>query len=795
MAYGVARAPRGRARVLRRHPRRPADRARAARGPRRRATAASAIEELNPLNAITEADARRARARARRARLHRHEALAPADRRGGRGRARRRRRRRRRPRARAALLAPVDRAATASSSRTALAGRAELAHRRELARPSRFVDVLADRVRGTRRHVVFTAHSLPRASSPRATRIRSSCSRRPARRRARGARRLVVLLPERVADRRAVARARTSSTTSTTSHARGVARRARLPGRLRLRPPRDPLGHRRRGAGAGARARDRASSGSRCRTPTRTSSRGSPRSSRQRARGTRRAAVRSGAIASSASRGASASTRASARTLKELVVLARPRPRPTDVWALRDVSFAVEPGEARRARRPERLGQDHAAAHRRRDHQADRRARRGRRADRLAARARRRLPPRLHRARERLPQRLDPRALARVDPRALGRDRRVRRARGVHRPARAHLLVGDVHAARLRGRGAPGRGRAAARRGVRRRRRGVPAQVLRRRSSSSSSAAARSCSSRTTRPRSSGCATARSCCATGSVAFDGPTRDAIARYHRLLAEERDPGRARRRACASGAAARRGSPRCGCSAPTVRSATQFLAGEPLVAAAAASSPERRSPPPRLSLELRDEDGLLARRPAASTASSAGTAAPATSRCASRSTRCRSPTAASTFALGARRRRRAGTSATGSTTRRRFVVYPGGDERGLVRLEGRWSARNPARRRTEARMSSRTCPDWPRPDGDRAGAAVQALHGRRGEAARPRRSCTSRTSSLDDVAICCDLERHVFYAEHTDPGVAEALRGDALVRARRVGPTGPGGATTS
>jgi len=30
------------------------------------------------------------------------------------------------------------------------------------------------------------------------------------------------------------------------------------------------------------------------------------------------------------------------------------------------------------------------------------------------------------------------------------------------------------------------------------------------------------------------------------------------------------------------------------------------------------------------------------------------------------------------------------------------------------------------------------------------------------------------SLSDVAICCDLERHVFYAAHTDPGVAEALR---------------------
>ena len=31
-----------------------------------------------------------------------------------------------------------------------------------------------------------------------------------------------------------------------------------------------------------------------------------------------------------------------------------------------------------------------------------------------------------------------------------------------------------------------------------------------------------------------------------------------------------------------------------------------------------------------------------------------------------------------------------------------------------------------------------------------------------------------TSLSDVAICCDLERHVFYAGHTDEQVAEALK---------------------
>jgi hypothetical protein len=30
------------------------------------------------------------------------------------------------------------------------------------------------------------------------------------------------------------------------------------------------------------------------------------------------------------------------------------------------------------------------------------------------------------------------------------------------------------------------------------------------------------------------------------------------------------------------------------------------------------------------------------------------------------------------------------------------------------------------------------------------------------------------SLGDVEICCDLERHVFYAAHTDEKLADALR---------------------
>jgi len=45
-------------------------------------------------------------------------------------------------------------------------------------------------------------------------------------------------------------------------------------------------------------------------------------------------------------------------------------------------------------------------------------------------------------------------------------------------------------------------------------------------------------------------------------------------------------------------------------------------------------------------------------------------------------------------------------------------------------------------------------------------------------------------LDTVAICCDLERHVFYAAHTDPEVAEALRATHWYELAEWTSSGPG-----
>ena len=45
-------------------------------------------------------------------------------------------------------------------------------------------------------------------------------------------------------------------------------------------------------------------------------------------------------------------------------------------------------------------------------------------------------------------------------------------------------------------------------------------------------------------------------------------------------------------------------------------------------------------------------------------------------------------------------------------------------------------------------------------------------------------------LQAVAICCDLDRHVFNAEHTDPKVAAALRETHWFDLREWTTTGPG-----
>ena len=90
-----------------------------------------------------------------------------------------------------------------------------------------------------------------------------------------------------------------------------------------------------------------------------------------------------------------------------------------------------------------------------------------------------------------------------------------------------------------------------------------------------------------------------------------------------------------------------------------------------------------------------------------------------------------------------------------------------------------------------MSSRTCPDWPElteiaPD-------LQFKHYTVAEARLPADALmTIPNVPLSAVAICCDLDRHVFYAAHTDPEVSHALRETHWFELAEWTSSGPGSA---
>ncbi len=72
-----------------------------------------------------------------------------------------------------------------------------------------------------------------------------------------------------------------------------------------------------------------------------------------------------------------------------------------------------------------------------------------------------------------------------------------------------------------------------------------------------------------------------------------------------------------------------------------------------------------------------------------------------------------------------------------------------------------------------MSYKTCPDWPKLM--EIAPELQFKHYTVAEAKLPADALVHVEGvSLSEVAICGDLERHVFYAGHTDEQVAEALK---------------------
>jgi ABC-type polysaccharide/polyol phosphate transport system ATPase subunit len=172
----------------------------------------------------------------------------------------------------------------------------------------------------------------------------------------------------------------------------------------------------------------------------------------------------------------------------------------------------------------------------------------------------------------------------------------------------------------------------------------------------------------------------------GRVAFDGPTREAIVRYHKLLADERDPeeriaglreyGSGEFRIAEARLLGSEGEPR-----------RQFLAGEPATVWLRIEAGSAL-PPPRLSFELRDEASLLVAAGVKDTAELGWEAAPG-----ERAVRLELeglPLADGRFHL---RFELADTSGRHLyhwlDDALQFVVYAEEEARGVLRLETRWS----------------------------------------------------------------------------------------------------------
>ncbi len=173
----------------------------------------------------------------------------------------------------------------------------------------------------------------------------------------------------------------------------------------------------------------------------------------------------------------------------------------------------------------------------------------------------------------------------------------------------------------------------------------------------------------------------------GQVAYDGPTHEALVRYRRQLADELDPAErgAGLREWGTGEAAIAEARLVGSGG---EERVQFLAGEPFSLRLRVVAHEPVAPP-RVQLELRDDAGLLVASESLDTATlgwdgGAGEHA-------LRFDVERLPLADGRFHL-----RLGLTDATGERLLHWlddalvFLVYPDGDGRGVVRLEGSWTA---------------------------------------------------------------------------------------------------------
>jgi ABC-type polysaccharide/polyol phosphate transport system ATPase subunit len=172
----------------------------------------------------------------------------------------------------------------------------------------------------------------------------------------------------------------------------------------------------------------------------------------------------------------------------------------------------------------------------------------------------------------------------------------------------------------------------------------------------------------------------------GEVTFDGPTREALVRYRRVLADEIDPAEraAGLREWGTGEAAivearllgEEGSER-----------EQFLAGEPLALHVRVAGHEGLAPP-LLQLELRDDTGMLVAGEAVDTAELGWDGGAGERRL--RYQVASLPLSDGRFHLRLGLSERAGgRQLHWLDDALTFLVYPAGEERGVVRLKGSWT----------------------------------------------------------------------------------------------------------
>ncbi len=173
----------------------------------------------------------------------------------------------------------------------------------------------------------------------------------------------------------------------------------------------------------------------------------------------------------------------------------------------------------------------------------------------------------------------------------------------------------------------------------------------------------------------------------GRLEFDGPTHDAIVQYHRLLAEEENPEER------GAGLSEWGSGEARVAEVAVVGADgdergQFLGGEPLSLRVRLEAERALPEPPRLGWELRGEGGILLAAGIVDTGAHGWPDGPG--ELALRFDVERLPLADGRFSVRLGLSDPAGSRLYHQLDRAAsFLVYPGGDERGVVRLDGRWA----------------------------------------------------------------------------------------------------------